>query len=239
MQKPVKFQVDEVYSVPDVGIVVGGTCSHGSINENHQLLIGPSVDGCYRSVTVTTIQRNRMVCAGQAASLSLEAVDKDSVRKGTVLVSESLKPTCCLRFTATIYLLYHPASHLSEGFQATVHVGNVRQTAIIEEIHNETKSIGVTEQASVTFCFVCHPEHLETASTLLFRERTTKGMGQITNILPFQQNHNNPPQMKKRTRRLTHRNIPNSSDVSDKTSNDVSTSSSSPPGSPKRQFLER
>ncbi len=80
-------QIDELFTVPEVGVVVGGTLSHGAISHNEKLLIGPFVDGRYRSVRVTTIQRNRTPCriarAGQAASLSLEGVDKDDIRKVT------------------------------------------------------------------------------------------------------------------------------------------------------------
>ena len=71
--------------MPEVGVVVGGTLTSGSISENTNLLIGPSSRGTYERVTVTTMQRNRTPCrvvrAGQAASISLQGIDKDDVRK--------------------------------------------------------------------------------------------------------------------------------------------------------------
>ena len=71
--------------MPEVGVVVGGTLTSGCIGENADLLIGPSSEGKYERVKVTTIQRNRTPCrlvrAGQAASLSLQGVGKDDVRK--------------------------------------------------------------------------------------------------------------------------------------------------------------
>jgi len=79
------LQVDELYSVPEVGAVVGGTLSHGTIAEKDRLVIGPTAEGRFLPVTVTTIQRNRAPCrivrAGQAASLSLDDVPKDTIRK--------------------------------------------------------------------------------------------------------------------------------------------------------------
>jgi len=172
---------------------VGGTLQQGTIKEGEQLMIGPSSDGDYRKTTATTIQRNRapcrIVCAGQAASLSLEGIaDKEEIRKGMVLISASLKPSCCMKFTALIYLSYHTAGFISRGFQSTVHVGNVRQTAIIEDIQTTSKEmkISVGEQNAVaSFRFVCHPEFIEVGSTLLFREQTTKGIGQIIEVIPF------------------------------------------------------
>ena len=44
-----------------------------------------------------------------------------------------------MKFTALIYLSYHTAGFISRGFQSTVHVGNVRQTAIIEDIQTTSK----------------------------------------------------------------------------------------------------
>jgi GTPase len=47
-----------------------------------------------------------------------------------VLVSEKLNPKACWEFEADIYLLFH-AKHITVGFQATIHVDNVCQTAQI------------------------------------------------------------------------------------------------------------
>jgi len=50
-----------------------------------------------------------------------------------VLVSPALKPSACLEFEADICVLYHNKS-ICRGFQTVVHVGNVRQTAIITKM---------------------------------------------------------------------------------------------------------
>ena len=50
--------------------------------------------------------------------------------QGMVLVSEKLKPTPCLEFEADICILYHTTS-VSKGYQATIHIGNVCQNAVI------------------------------------------------------------------------------------------------------------
>ena len=51
-----------------------------------------------------------------------------------VLVSEKLEPKACKTFEAELYLLFH-ANSISKGFQATIHVGNVCQTAFIVEMN--------------------------------------------------------------------------------------------------------
>lgn len=47
-----------------------------------------------------------------------------------VLIHSKLNPKACFEFEATIYLLFH-ANQIQKGFQATVHIGNVCQTAYI------------------------------------------------------------------------------------------------------------
>jgi len=50
-----------------------------------------------------------------------------------VLVSAELNPSACFEFEADICVLYHNKS-ICRGFQTVVHVGNVRQTAIITKM---------------------------------------------------------------------------------------------------------
>lgn len=64
------------------------------------------------------------------SSLSLGALSP----QGMVMVSPEMNPTICSVFEAEIVLLFH-ATTFRRGFQVTVHVGNVRQTAVVEKIH--------------------------------------------------------------------------------------------------------
>lgn len=52
-----------------------------------------------------------------------------------VMVSPEMNPTICWRFEAEIVLLFH-AKTFHKGFQVTVHIGNVRQTAIVEAVYD-------------------------------------------------------------------------------------------------------
>ena len=54
-----------------------------------------------------------------------------------VLVSEKLNPKACWEFEADIYLLFH-AKYINIGFQATIHVDNVCQTAQITKMNRVT-----------------------------------------------------------------------------------------------------
>ena len=55
-------------------------------------------------------------------------------------------------FTASVSLLYHP-KEIFAGFRTTVHVGNVRQTAVIEKIL-PSQGMKSNETATVEFRLV-------------------------------------------------------------------------------------
>lgn len=78
-----------------------------------------------------------------------------------VLLSPQLSPVACLEFEAEIYLLFH-TNHICKGFQTVIHVGNVRQTAIIIKMNKVPFSANlplldlhrnVTESALLLTCF--------------------------------------------------------------------------------------
>lgn len=70
-----------------------------------------------------------------------------------------------------------------------MHIGNIRQTAVIEGIMGCGK-IGTNEQASVLFRFVCHPEYVVPGMQLLFREGKSKGIGEVTQVFPLNKQFN-------------------------------------------------
>ncbi|GAB1607488.1 GTP-binding protein 2-like [Argonauta hians] len=186
VQDITEFQVDELYTVPGVGTVVGGNLKRGSIRESDSLMLGPMSDGEFHHVTVKTVHRNRLPCriiqAGQSATVALFNIERESLRKGMVLVSPESSPFACIEFDANIYVLFH-AKHISTGFQTTIHVGNVRQTVKIVRMDKE--SIKTNEKATVTFHLIKQPEYIRIGAQLLFREGQTKGMGEVLKVYPF------------------------------------------------------
>ncbi|XP_056303725.1 GTP-binding protein 2b [Danio aesculapii] len=190
MQQLTEFQVDEIYSVPDVGTVVGGTLYSGVCREGDRLVVGPTDDGKFLRLKVCSIHRNRSGCrvlrAGQAATLALGNFDRSLLRKGMVMVSPKMNPTICWQFEAAIVLLFH-AKTFRRGFQVTVHIGNVRQTATVECLLGK-EELRTGERAVVCFRFLKHPEYLRVGAKLLFREGVTKGIGHVTHLLPSTQN---------------------------------------------------
>lgn len=153
----------------------------------------------------------RVVRAGQSASLSFAQHQQlNCLRSGMVLLPDLcgteepfgstffqvciytsfwssnsliLNIRSMLLLQARISVLFH-ATAIYEGFQTTVHIGNIRQTAVIEGIMGCTK-IGTNEKASVLFRFMRHPEYVRPGMRLLFREGRSKGIGEITQVFPL------------------------------------------------------
>ncbi|KAH8360191.1 hypothetical protein KR093_011282 [Drosophila rubida] len=189
--EPCEFQIDEIFRVTDVGPVVGGLLVQGVLTENMPMKIGPLPDGSFHAVNVHTIHRNKAPCrvvrAGQSASLSFTpAQELPSLRSGMVLLSDSGnidEPYGTYFFQAKVSVLFH-ATAIYVGFQTTVHIGSIRQTAVIRGIMGGEK-LGTNDSASVMFEFVGHPEYVRPGMRILFREgMSSKGIGVVTQVFP-------------------------------------------------------
>ncbi|RWS10453.1 GTP-binding protein 2-like protein [Dinothrombium tinctorium] len=192
VQQNAEFQVDEIFNVSDVGLVVGGLLVSGIIRENDWLHIGPLVDGSFSDVQVASVHRHKVPCrvvrAGESASLALTNTSTDltsHVRKGMVLISIESNRTpypVCYYFQARIHVLFH-ATMICPGFQTTVHVKNIRQTAVVVAIMGK-RGITTNETASVMLRFLKQPEYVTPGCPLLFREGMSKGIGQVIQVFP-------------------------------------------------------
>lgn len=188
MQLSSEFQIDETFRVPEVGIVVGGLLTRGMIREGDQLLVGPADDGRFYPVKVNSLHRHKVPCrvvrACESATLALSNPETITLRRGMVLTSKEALPPICMYFQARIHVLFH-STIIYPGFQATVHIGNVRQTATVIGIMGK-QGIATNETASIMFKFMKQPECVHPGSRLLFREGHTKGIGRVTQVFAFE-----------------------------------------------------
>lgn len=123
-----------------------------------------------------------MVRASQSAALCLDTYIP-GLRNGMVLLSADQNAKGCMFFQASVSVLFH-ATAIYPGFQTTVHIGNVRQTAVVIGICS-SKCIHTNERDSVLFKFKLHPEYVSVGQRLLFREGSAKGTGEITQVFPL------------------------------------------------------
>lgn len=181
-QEPAEFQIDEVFHV-DESIIVGGLLTKGVIMQGATLMLGP-MDNCrFLPIKVGSIHRNkvpcRVVCAGQSASFSIQA-ENPYVRKGMKLISPESKAKACLYFQARTHILNH-TTRIHPGFQATVHIGNIRQTAVVEGIMGN-RGLTTNDHDSVIFRFLRQPELVHVGARLLLRHGSSKGVGQVIQV---------------------------------------------------------
>lgn len=97
--------------------------------------------------------------------------------------NDKLEPYGSYFFQATVSVLHH-STKIYPGFQTTVHMMSIRQTAVIEGIMGQ-KGIATGCTASVLFRFVRHTEYVKPGMRILFREGSTKGIGTVTQVFPI------------------------------------------------------
>lgn len=187
-QESAEFHIDEIFNVAEVGVIAGGLLQRGVIIERCKMLLGPLRDGSFSPVTIQTIHRNKAPCrvvrAGQTASLSFaNTKELPPLRNGMVLLMpQSMAPRGCLYLQAKVTVLYH-ATRIDKGFNATLHIGSIRQTAIVVGIFGDRK-LATNDTESVMFRFIRHPEYVQKDMRILFREGSAKGIGVVTQVFP-------------------------------------------------------
>ncbi|XP_068627207.1 GTP-binding protein 2-like [Battus philenor] len=114
------------------------------------------------------------------------AEDKDQcICSDVVPLEDPDDPRGCLYFQATVHVLRHSTA-IYPGFQCSVHVGNVRQTATIEGIMSGNSVLRSGESASVLFRFARCPEYLVRGRRLLFTAGLgTRAIGRVTQLFPY------------------------------------------------------
>lgn len=182
-----EFHIDENFRAGEVGQILGGLLTKGAITEGTLMRIGPMKNGSFQDVSVKSIHRNRVPCrvvrAGQSAAICLNTYIPN-LRNGMVLVGREENPKGCLFFQATVSVIFH-ATAINSGFQATMHIGNIRQTAVVVAIFS-SKGIHTNERDSVLFKFKNYPEYVSVGQRILFREGSCRGIGEITQVFPLQ-----------------------------------------------------
>jgi len=101
-----------------------------------------------------------------------------------MLISQSL--LSFLLSQATVVVINHPSIRgIKKGFQTTIFMGGIRQTASIEGIFGRD-ALQANETGSFVFRFLIRPEFVKVGMSLLFRDGKTKGVGVVTQVFQLQ-----------------------------------------------------
>ena len=187
--------IENIWSVPGVGTVVGGKLSSGTVKVNDKVYIGPN-NGTYETTIVRSIHCKRVpvqhVSAGSFVCLALKKFDRKNVRRGNVMVTSSSQKIAVKNFKADIKVLRSHATTIRVGYESVLHVGAIRQTVTLLEITNKVSArsedktsdsvLRTGDTAIGTFMFCNQPEYITKGMKLLFSEGKTKVIGTIVEL---------------------------------------------------------
>jgi GTPase len=197
----IEYIIDNVYQVPDVGIVVGGFLRSGTIKEKQTLLLGPNSSGEFekiqiRSIHVQCIPTNELF-KYQQSTIAIKFIKKpqnNSIRKGSKIFKD-IPDGITDEFDATVKILKH-STGIHEGYESVIHMENITQTAKVIKIYEETiqPKLGSIENGvannvlrmgstgKIRLKFIKNKEHVKIGTLFIFREGNCRGVGTVTDL---------------------------------------------------------
>ncbi|OWY93397.1 GTP-binding protein [Phytophthora megakarya] len=195
---PAEFQVNQAYDIEDEGTIVTGLVQAGTFCVGEQMLLGPNADGQFCDVAVGSIEVQhkaaQSLSAGETGAVLIRFLSAAQpayrIRKGTMLVHPSIRPTATRQFDAELQFL-PDARTFRENFQAVIHTGQVRQMAKIVRLGNlnnsATDAPAMPLQPATTMCrfeFMYWPEYIRPDLPLVLREGNTQAVGRVVRVVP-------------------------------------------------------
>ena len=192
----VEYHIDSTFSISGVGTVTGGHLISGTVKIGDKLLLGPN-DGKYTTVAVRSIHCKRVpvqsVKHGSYVCMGLKKVPRETIRRGSVMISQNGEQILTSTFTADISVLKAHSTTIKPGYEPVVHSGSIRQTAKLirifdkknfrknqgKNINEEDKILRTGDKAKVEFKFIFQPEYLKKGSRILLCEGRTKVIGVV------------------------------------------------------------
>jgi GTPase len=159
-------------------VTCSGRLVQGILKRGEKVYAGPGENGDFIVAHVDSIKRNdltkRSIECGQVATIKFSFFGHFEMRKGLVLLSQPNYKNCSLTFIAhncRLILANHSAPNespkrncLRVGQQATAHIGNIRQTVVINKIFVQNKTenkLSINDEIGrIQFSFLRHPEYL-------------------------------------------------------------------------------
>uniref|UniRef100_A0A6C0HXW8 Tr-type G domain-containing protein n=1 Tax=viral metagenome TaxID=1070528 RepID=A0A6C0HXW8_9ZZZZ len=184
--------LDGNFSVPGIGLVVSGMIKEGSIKVKQKMFIGP-YDGQFVPIIIRSIHNNLREDVSEIGSnvqgcFAIKFIDtsipRSSIKKGFVLIDNinSWKNNLVKSFVAKIKILHH-SSAIETGYCPVVHCGPIKQSAYMKLLNIDSNSLKSGDSSIVSFTFANHPELIEENMIMFFRDGTTKGVGEVVNLI--------------------------------------------------------
>ncbi|POM80756.1 GTP-binding protein [Phytophthora palmivora] len=197
-ETPAEFQISQAYDIEEAGIIGTELVQAGTFCVGEQMLLGPDSDGHFCDVAVESIEVQRKAAqslsAGETGAVLIRLLSTVQpayrIRKGTMLVHPSIRPTATRQFDAELKFL-DPAMATRMFRQAVSEAVQVRQMAKIVRLGNLTAGAPnappSTLQPATTMCrfeFMYWPEYIRPDVPLVLREGKTQAVGRVVRVVP-------------------------------------------------------
>lgn len=133
VDKPLRIPIQEVYSIPGVGVVPVGRVESGVLKVGDKVVFMPAGKvGEVRSIEThhTKIEKAE---PGDNIGFNVRGVEKKDIKRGDVVGSLQNPPTVAEEFTAQIIVIWHPTA-VSVGYTPVVHVHTASVACRVSEI---------------------------------------------------------------------------------------------------------
>jgi len=118
--KPLRFPVQDVYTITGVGTVPVGRVETGILKPNQKLIFQPAgVTGEVKSVEMHHEQMQQAE-PGDNVGINMRGIAKNDVKRGDVAGTVDSPPTVAEEFTAQIIILQHPSA-ITVGYTPVFH----------------------------------------------------------------------------------------------------------------------
>lgn len=191
-EEPLEYNINEVFLVSGVGLVISGIIKAGTAVLNKSVFLGPDKFQGFRQVVIKSIHVSRsqreVAVAGEYACFNIkpakttEKLLRADFRKGMVLLESEAKPECAFEFEAEVHVLHHGTT-IEKGYEAVIHSGVIRQSAHLKFI-KDADFLRNDDKGIVRFRFLYSPEYIREGWVFLLREGHTKVLGTVTRALP-------------------------------------------------------
>ncbi len=174
------IQIESIFRVRGVGIVVGGVCVRGTIPTDTWAYLGPFKQGEYKKVRVKSIFTEDVdsgnIQAGQYGTLAIvhKGLKRKHIHKGMVLTTDP-EAVAIREIEARIFVLHH-ATTIKVGYTPILHCRTVKKAAQVVEMNKDLVRSG--DYAKVTLRFR-DPVFVLPGDHFVFRESRSKGVGKI------------------------------------------------------------
>jgi small GTP-binding protein len=183
LESACSIQLESIFHVHGVGIVVGGVCIQGEMPAITTAYLGPFKNGEFKTVRVKSIftedSDSAHIQAGQYGTCAIAArgLRRKHISKGMCLTTDK-KATAVKKMTARIFILHH-ATTVKVGYKPILHCRTLKMAAAIITMNKDVVRSG--DYAKVTMEFD-KPVFVMVGDHFVFRESKSKGVGKIISI---------------------------------------------------------